>query len=177
LHAATRVSRRLVTLAAGGRLGGTPVNGRRSGPVAVSIFLVRITHSHNSPGDVGRGTLIREVWAGSIAPQTVEPSQAQIDNGTRARGRALERCPANPIPPSPPCLAGLNSGAAPSRELRPISFKATGAVRRSRTGRWEFGLDPEAALSLSPSARLPPAADSDQLSLIGSLAIFCWSPL
>jgi hypothetical protein len=39
LIATTRIFRRLVTLAAGGRLGGNPVDGRRSRPVAGSIFI------------------------------------------------------------------------------------------------------------------------------------------
>jgi hypothetical protein len=107
LHATTRVLRRLVTLAAGGRLGGS-----RLRPVAGSIFLVRIRNSHNSHEDIGLGTIIREVWVGS----------GRIDNGTGARRPALEKYPASPIPPSPPCLAGLNSGAAPRERAAPDFF-------------------------------------------------------
>ena len=173
MNATARVLRRLVTLAAGGRLGGS-----RPRSVAGSIFLVRIRNSHNSLGVYGRGTLFREGWAGSTAPQEWSNGPCEIDNGTVARRRALKKCPANPIPQAPRAWPDRLKGAAPSRELRPISFKTAGrAVRRSRTGRWEFGLDPEAALSLLPLARLPPSADSDRRSRNGPLALCCWSPL
>jgi hypothetical protein len=68
-------------------------------------LLVRIRHSHNVSEDIGLGTLSSGVGRFDRR-RKVERAGAIIDDGTRARRPAFEKCPANPIPPSPPCLAG-----------------------------------------------------------------------
>jgi hypothetical protein len=89
----------------GGPTGGTPqhgfttptnVRGRPVAWAAVAFATRTIAHRARDPiGEVRVGSTANRQWNRSAASR-------------------IRECPANPIPPSPPCLAGLKLGRSPS---------------------------------------------------------------
>jgi hypothetical protein len=65
----------------------------------LDLFSYALRNSHNSPEDIGHGTLIREVWAGSIAPQKRSNEPSANRQWNRSAASRIEEMSGQSHPP------------------------------------------------------------------------------